>query len=72
MGLYDVQIETAILIFCIDKGAEWDKDYKVNKILPRIVEKPFTIKVNGQIVYNGNYIKKYVRDGLYSFTILGQ
>lgn len=70
MGLYDVQIETAILIACVDGGAEWDKDYKVNKILPRIIEKPFTIKIDGQIVYNGNYIKKYVRNNLYSFTTL--
>ena len=35
-------------------------------------EKTFdiTVKVNGEILYKGMYIKKYVRDGLYSFTTL--
>ena len=68
MGLYDTQIESTILVECIAMGAEWGTDYKVKKILPRQIEKPFSIKVNGKIIYEGNYVKKYVRDDNYSFT----
>ena len=68
MGLYDTQIETTILVECIAMGAEWGKDYKVKKILPRQIEKPFSIKVNGKIIYEGKYVKKYVRNDNYSFT----
>ena len=45
-------------------------EYKVIKILPRLIPRPFTVKVNGEKIYSGEYIKKYVRDGLYSFTTL--
>lgn len=68
MGLYDTQIETTILVECIAMGAEWGKDYKVKKVLPRQIEKPFNIKVNGKIIYEGKYVKKYVRNDNYSFT----
>lgn len=68
MGLYDAQIETAILVHCIENGATWDTNYKPVKILQRIIPHPFTIKVNGEIIHQGEYIKKYVREGLYSFT----
>ena len=68
MGLFDSEIEANILVHCIDLGAKWAQDYKVNKILNRIQETPFKIKVNGQELYEGTYIKKYVRNGLYSFT----
>ena len=68
MGAMDVDIEAIILQDCFNRGAERDKDYKVNKILPRPCLTPYTIKINGQIIHQGEYIKKYVRDGLYSFT----
>ena len=70
MGLYDVDIEAQILHHCFSLGAKNETTYKVVKVLPRLVEKPFTVKVNNEIVYKGMYIKKYVRDGLYSFTTL--
>ena len=70
MGLFDSEIEARILWDCIQLGAEWSHDYKVNKILPRVQETPFQIKVNGEEIYNGKYVKKYVRNGLYSFTTL--
>lgn len=70
MGLFDSQIESEILWTCIQLGAEWNHDYKVNKILPRIQLTPFTIKIDGNKLYEGQYIKKYVREGLYSFTTL--
>lgn len=68
MGLYDVQIERIILCESIKRGGEWNTDYKVTKILPRQVAKPFTIKLNGQILYSGKYIKKYTRNDTYNFT----
>jgi len=69
MGLYDVEIETEILLFCVNVyGAEWNHDYKVNHILPRCVNKPFTIKVNGETIISDNYIKKSVRNDVYNFT----
>lgn len=68
MGAMDVDIEAIILQECFNRGAERDKDYKVNKILPRPRLTPYTIKINGQIVHQGEYVKKYVRDGMYSFT----
>ena len=68
MGLFDSEIESKILLACISMGAEWGKDYPVNKILNRVQEMPLKIKVDGQLLYEGTYIKKYVRNGLYSFT----
>ena len=68
MGAMDVDIEAIILQFCIEKGAEIDTDYKVTKILNRPRRIPYTIKVNGVMIHRGEYVKKYVRDGLYCFT----
>ena len=68
MGLYDVEIESDILFYCIAEGAQWGTDYKVNKILKREQEKPFTIKVNGETIVSGMYVKKYVRNDMYNFT----
>lgn len=70
MGLFDSEIEAHILWACVQDGAEWSHDYKANRVLPRLQETPFQIKVNGTKIYEGNYIKKYVRDGVYSFTTL--
>jgi hypothetical protein len=68
MGLYDVLIESIILDNCIHLGAEWNHDYKVNRILPRQIEKPFQIFVDGECIVSDNYIKKYVRNDVYKFT----
>lgn len=70
MGLFDSEIEANILWSCVQLGAEWNHDYPVKKILNRVREMPFTVKVNGHELYNGKYVKKYVRNGLYSFTTL--
>lgn len=69
MGLFDSEIEAKILFACISKGAYYGTNYKVNKILPRVTIKPFTIKINGEAVFSGNYIKKYVRNDTYNFTL---
>lgn len=72
MGLYDSEIEATILVECVKRGCEWGKDYKVNKVLNRIVTKPFTIKINGEKIYEGEYVKKYVRNDTYNFTTINK
>ena len=67
MGLFDSEIEAFILCACVDKGALWSTGYAVTKVLPRAIPKPFTIKVDGTPVYNGTYIKKFVRSDVYNF-----
>ena len=67
-GLQDVEIEAEILRECIKRGAEWDTEYKVVQKIPREIEHPYAIKVNGKIIHEGKYTKKYVRKDVYSFT----
>lgn len=67
MGLFDSEIEASILFECISRGAEWGKDYKVNKILARPIFHPFTIKIDGVEIYSGEYVKKYIRSDVYNF-----
>lgn len=68
MGVFDVDIETEILLYCITLGANYGEDNKAIKVLARVQEKPVTIKVNGKIIYKGLYMKKYVRNDNYNFT----
>lgn len=68
MGLYDSQIESEILTYCWLKGAERATDYKVEKILTRPQKKPFKVVVNGEVIIEGEYVKKYVRNDYYKFT----
>lgn len=69
MGVYDSQIEKDILLYCIDKGAEWNIDYEVNKYLQRVIDKPMKIMINGEVVFDGTYKRKYQReDKLYLNT----
>lgn len=69
MGLYDSQIECMILLECLARGAELNTDYKVNKILSRERKTPFTVKINGKILYQGEYMKKYARNNTFNFTV---
>lgn len=68
MGLYDVEIEAKILSHCINLGGEWNHDYRIKRILPRQIEKPFQIYIDGECLYSGNYTKKYTRTDVYRFT----
>lgn len=68
MGLYDSEIESMILLYCLTHNAKLGQNYEVKKIIPRRTKKPFTIKINGEIVYKGEYLKKYVRNDTYNFT----
>lgn len=67
MGVFDSMIESQILMECVNRGAEWGKEYKVNKVLARPVRHPFSVKVDGVEVLSGEYVKKYVRSDVYNF-----
>lgn len=67
-ALADSEIEMEILTTCLDLGAEIGKEYKVTPQLHRYPIEPLTIKIDGNIIYQGHYRKKYVRKGLYSFN----
>lgn len=67
MGLFDSEIEAQILLACIHRGANWATEYKVNKVLTREKKHPFTIKIDGEEIYSGEYTKKYVRNDVYNF-----
>lgn len=67
-ALADSEIEAEILLTCLDLGAEIGKEYNVSRVLWRNNDKPLTVKVDGNVIYSGTYCKKYVREGLYSFT----
>lgn len=67
MGLFDSEIEAEILWECVQRGAKFGAHYKVNKILPRVIKHPFTIKIDGTPVYTGEYVKKYIRNDVYNF-----
>ena len=67
MGLFDSEIEASILFECVNRGAEWGKSYKVNKVLARPTLHPFTIKIDGVEIYSGEYVKKYIRSDVYNF-----
>lgn len=68
MGLSDAVIESLILSYCINHGAEWDEPYQKVRFMERNVPTPFKIKVNGEVIHEGEYIKKYIRNGTFSFT----
>ena len=67
-ALADARIETDILKACVNRGAELDKEYKVVRFLRPDKPTPYAIKVNGEIIHEGQYTKKYVRNEVYSFT----
>lgn len=67
MGLFDSEIEAEILWECVNRGALWGTEYKPTKQLFRVAHHPFTIKVDGEEIYSGEYVKKYVRNDVYNF-----
>ena len=50
-ALADSEIETEILLFAIDAGAEIGTDYKALKSVTRPQKKVFTVKKNGKVVF---------------------
>lgn len=61
-ALADSEIELEILLHCIKLGAEWGKDYKVYRSIPRTIDKTLEIKdIDGNLVqlpYNHILIRK--------------
>lgn len=71
-ALSDSLIEAQILLKCIAVGASPATEYEVIRTFPRITQTPFKIKVDGQIIYDGEYIRKYIRNNVYSFTTINK
>lgn len=67
-GLKDAEIETEILFAALRRGAHFGETYTVPKSLSRIIKRPYTIKVNGKVIYHGEYIKKYHQGDTWNFT----
>lgn len=67
-ALADSQDELMILKKSLERGGVLNTDYNCPKSIPRIIKRPFTIKVDKQTIYQGEYIKKYVRQDTYNFT----
>ena len=51
----------AIMAFTIVAGT-------VSSVSATNTKKPFTVKVNGKVIYEGKYVKKYARNDTYNFT----
>ena len=60
-ALNDSEIELAILLECIKRGAKWETDYAVPRWLPRERVKHLTIKHDKQILFETSFIKKFER-----------
>lgn len=67
MGLFDSEIESAILWECIQRGADWASPYKAVRVLTRPVLHPFVVRMDGVEVFSGEYAKKIVRNDNYNF-----
>lgn len=69
-ALRDSEIEAEILLYCLECGAELNKEYPVKKILKREQHKPFIVKVDNEIIYQGEYTSKYCRNDNYTFRTI--
>jgi gamma-glutamyl-gamma-aminobutyrate hydrolase PuuD len=61
------EIETDILLTCVDLGADPLVEYTAKKTIPHYTSKPLTIKVDGETIYTGEYMKKIERKGTFYF-----
>lgn len=68
MGLHDAQIELEILRYCLSHGATINWDYKVTRVLTRDEPQDFKVVVDNDTIYEGQYVKKYIRNNLYKFA----
>lgn len=67
MAFEDCIIETLILIECVKRGANWNETYAVARRLNRETEKPLKIMVDGKILFNGTFIRKWHKGDDYRF-----
>lgn len=68
-ALSDSIIELSILSYCIDNGANYEQMYTTYRSIVRSVSTPFQILVNNELIYDGEYVKKYIRKNIYKFTV---
>lgn len=67
-ALADAQLETDIIQECINRGAGVMEYYKVVPSIPRRIPKPLRLVVDGDTVYEGEFVKKWSKEGYYRFT----
>lgn len=67
-ALADAQLETDIIQECINRGAGVMEYYKVVSSIPRRIPKPLRLVVDGDTVYEGEFVKKWSKEGYYRFT----
>lgn len=69
-ALADSLIEAEILRLCVGQGAVMGQDYKAFRSIQRIVPHPFTIKINGEELFSGEYLTKSIKNNVFSFRIV--
>ena len=57
-ALSDAEIEAEILLYCLDKGADLMGEYAVPLGSLSATWKSLKIVVDGEVIYNGGYVKK--------------
>lgn len=68
IGIMDCYIEADILYECFRRGASPETEYQKIRILERPHKTPYAVKVNGQIIHQGEYVKKTQRNNVWYFT----
>ena len=71
-ALADSEIECEILAHCIDLGCEWNTDYKVLKVIPREVEKTFTVIDTEKVEHTFTYVSKRKISGADGIRLYGK
>lgn len=71
-ALADSEIECEILAHCIDLGCEWNTDYKVPKVIPREVEKTFTVIDTEKVEHTFTYVSKRKISGADGIRLYGK
>ena len=66
-ALADARIEANILMHCLNMGAYPDREYPVIH-QKRVIERPFKVTVDGQVVAEGKYVKKWRKGDTVKYT----
>jgi hypothetical protein len=68
-ALADSRIECDILAECVERGAEWNTDYKVPRMIPRTVVKTLTIIDTDKVEHTFEYVNKRKISGKDGFRL---
>lgn len=68
-ALADSRIECEILAHCVGKGAEWNTDYKVPRVVARVVQKTLTIIDTDKVEHTFEYVSKRKISGKDGFRL---